>query len=258
MNRDSFRPMAWLLWGIVMLMTIPAVARPSLDLRYDPVRDRLDVDIEAVPIAEVAPRLAACTGVRVLLDPRLATTVSAHFANVPLEEALKRILGPMDSAFTYTKGQGERLFVLESVHIFSPGDIAGAPPVVFDGQGAATVAAAGAPVTPTLDAAQRNLELIRRKSAIEMNAIHQSLMSLTTRLSAETSAEGRKKLIGEARRAREEMDRLRRVNAKLVMDEQRNVRLLEADSLPENRREYRQRLLSAVPVETSDAREATP
>src|SRR5262245_35995304 len=97
-----------------------AEAPPDRVIHYE--NDSLTVRLAKVPITDVLSELERQSGAAVrgpLLDPR---EVSADFKDVPLSQALARLLGDQNFALVY--GEGGRLRV---INLLPGGQVAGAP-----------------------------------------------------------------------------------------------------------------------------------
>lgn len=70
-------------------------------IRYFPDSDRLSVQLEQVPIAEVLREIARQTRLDVQLDSRVQDKVSAQVKDLPLDEALTRIAGKLNLVRRY-------------------------------------------------------------------------------------------------------------------------------------------------------------
>lgn len=76
-----------------------------------------------VPLIQVLKELRAQSDIEIYLDPQLAdTSVSFSFPQpIETETALKRLLGPHNTAFVYTKDSANHTFRILQVKIFAAG-----------------------------------------------------------------------------------------------------------------------------------------
>ncbi len=73
--------------------------------------DRLSVRLEGVPLGEVLAELGRVSGAAIQGAPRDPRDITARFDDVPLSEALHRLLG--DQNFMLRYGEGDRLRTIE-------------------------------------------------------------------------------------------------------------------------------------------------
>jgi hypothetical protein len=100
--------------ALLLALACPAVG-PAADSASRPAivyrSDRLSVRLERVPLDEVLTEIAAASGAEVRGAPSNARDVTADFEDVPLPEALHRLLG--DQNFMLRYGEGDRLRTIE-------------------------------------------------------------------------------------------------------------------------------------------------
>jgi hypothetical protein len=102
-------------WSRIAAAVLAAVAlRPSPALaaaQGSPIvtyrSDQLSVRLEGVPLEEVLAELGRVSGAEIQGAPREPRDITAQFDNVPLPEALHRLLG--DQNFMLRYGEGDRL-----------------------------------------------------------------------------------------------------------------------------------------------------
>ena len=73
--------------------------------------DRLSVRLEKVPLEEVLAELGRVSGAEIHGAPREPRAITAQFDDVPLLEALFRLIG--DQNFMLSYGEGDRLRTIE-------------------------------------------------------------------------------------------------------------------------------------------------
>ena len=83
--------------------------------------DRLSVHAERVPLHDVLEAFAKASGAEICGSPRESRDVTIEMKDVPLSEALRRLLG--DQNFTLSYGEAGRLRALELVAPSQPGDV---------------------------------------------------------------------------------------------------------------------------------------
>jgi HEAT repeat protein len=91
---------------------------------------RLTLEADDAPVMDVLRRLAEAKIVTVIGEPTVERRVSLTLSDVPLAEALKRILGDLRYIASYDEGAGARAAV--EIRFLGPGsgprDVAAAPP----------------------------------------------------------------------------------------------------------------------------------
>src|SRR5438552_14070691 len=88
----------------------PAVAEPSPPIvTYR--SDQLSVRLEKVPLEDVLAELGRVSGAEIQGAPREPRDITAQFDDVPLPEALHRLLG--DQNFMLKYGEADRLRMIE-------------------------------------------------------------------------------------------------------------------------------------------------
>lgn len=94
-----------LLFCSALLGPSHAAYAAGLEVRYDRERDRLSVQAEQVSLTQVLGRIAAQTGVEILMDPSIEKTVSMSLKGQPLEKALKQIARGLSYVMLYDSGK---------------------------------------------------------------------------------------------------------------------------------------------------------
>ncbi len=79
---------------------------------YDPEKKLLSVKSEKIPLSELLSEVSAKTGIDVYISPAVDKKVFADIESQPVENAIRRMIKPLNNAFVY---QGESI---EAVKIF--------------------------------------------------------------------------------------------------------------------------------------------
>jgi hypothetical protein len=105
------RPLAALLIALACRETAVAAEPepPRLAIVYR--KDRLSVRLERVPLEQVLTEIAANSGAEIRGAPLNSREVTAEFEDVPLPEAMHRLLGDQNFMLRYT--EGDRLRTIE-------------------------------------------------------------------------------------------------------------------------------------------------
>lgn len=107
------RRLARLGFGL-LLGVAPLAASAAGSLTWHKTENRLDADVRDWPLPKVLEELAATTGWQVFVEPGTDSVASSKFRNLPLTEALRRLLGDANFALVpQTNGQ-PRLFVFQT------------------------------------------------------------------------------------------------------------------------------------------------
>jgi hypothetical protein len=129
--------------ALLLALACPAAGLATESRSRPPIvyrSDRLSVQLEGVPLEEVLARIAEASGAEVRGAPRHSRDVTADFEDVPMPEALHRLLG--DQNFMLRYAEGDRLRTIE---LF--GSAADAPQVTLSAASAPTRSpAAGSPL----------------------------------------------------------------------------------------------------------------
>lgn len=112
--------------------------REAGQLTINVVQSRLSAKIDAVPLSSVLRALAEHSGARIVLIGESDSIVGAEFADVPLEEGLRRLLRGRNLAFFYARpSPGEASYRLSEMRIFPLAGELSVSTTVFDaGHGA--------------------------------------------------------------------------------------------------------------------------
>jgi hypothetical protein len=109
-------------------------AAPGLDIVVQ--QGRLSVNVQAADLAEVLAHIGRQAGIRVSPGPSAGTRVSARFADVPLEDGLRRLLrgASLSHLFLYATGPSGSVTIAE-VRILGAGAEAPPPSAPLVGSG---------------------------------------------------------------------------------------------------------------------------
>ena len=110
--------MAWRAAAAIVLLSAAALrpsSAPAVAERSPPIvtyrSDQLSVRLEKVPLEDVLAELGRVSGAEIQGAPREPRDITAQFDDVPLPEALFRLIG--DQNFMLTYGEGDRLRTIE-------------------------------------------------------------------------------------------------------------------------------------------------
>ena len=110
--------MAWRAVAAIVLLPAAALrpsSAPAVAERSPPIvtyrSDQLSVRLEKVPLEDVLAELGRVSGAEIQGAPREPRDITAQFDDVPLPEALFRLIG--DQNFMLTYGEGDRLRTIE-------------------------------------------------------------------------------------------------------------------------------------------------
>src|SRR5438128_1324102 len=110
--------MAWRAAAAIVLLAAAALrpsSAPAVAERSPPIvtyrSDQLSVRLEKVPLEDVLAELGRVSGAEIQGAPREPRDITAQFDDVPLPEALFRLIG--DQNFMLTYGEGDRLRTIE-------------------------------------------------------------------------------------------------------------------------------------------------
>ncbi len=125
---DSLSAVLCLLCSITL---VKAAERASpLDVRYQPDNRLVSISAQSVPLADVLHALAAETGLEIRIDPSVSDKVLQYFNNLPLEQAIQRLIGSHQTLLVY--GTGKEAGNLSKVHVMAraakPLPVAETPP----------------------------------------------------------------------------------------------------------------------------------
>ncbi len=113
MNRACRVLCALLLW---LAWEMPGPARAADTLVWRPGHERVDADLEGWPLARLLEHIAEATGWQVFVEPdtRLKQPASVKFNNLPVGEALGRLLGELSFAVLPQTNGPAKLFVFRT------------------------------------------------------------------------------------------------------------------------------------------------
>ena len=117
-----------LLAALMVVLALPSAGMSTGQPAITYQEDRLTVQLDAVPLSEVLGTIARVTGAEVRGAEPPDRSVSAVFEALPVDEALRRLLGSQPFTLRYVR---ERLTVIELVGADGTGSsprIALAPP----------------------------------------------------------------------------------------------------------------------------------
>ncbi|MDM8550923.1 hypothetical protein QUF72_12625 [Desulfobacterales bacterium HSG2] len=119
--------------AILIFSAFPLIANtdsPSSQahfIDFNKSQKTLSANFVNVDISDVARSLAERAGIKVFLDESLTCKLTSKFKDIPLEDGIKRLLGPtISSAIIFTKKKnpnGKARFRVDTVKIFKGGNI---------------------------------------------------------------------------------------------------------------------------------------
>jgi len=98
--------------GFLLALASLAFAAESLTWRAD--QNRVDADIRALALPKLLERIATTTGWQVYVDPAASHTASTKFTNLPVNDALGRLLGDLNFALIPQTNASARLLVFRT------------------------------------------------------------------------------------------------------------------------------------------------
>jgi hypothetical protein len=103
-------------WALVLAAwPVKAAPAPSVDLiKWHADRERMDADVDGVPLVKALGRISAATGWRVFVEPNTKTRVSAKFNDAKAGEALKLLLGNISFALITQTNSSPKLYVFRT------------------------------------------------------------------------------------------------------------------------------------------------
>lgn len=118
-----------------VFLLAPAIAASAGQVSFMSEKQQLTASLSNEPIADALKQIASQTGVTFLLDSALTGTVSVHMQDLPLEEAIRRLLGKNSHAMIFAPSSNGG-YRLSTVKVFREGKQATAQFTVI-GKGAA-------------------------------------------------------------------------------------------------------------------------
>jgi len=225
----------------------------------------ISVELVNTDISDVAEMLSDKAGINIFLDDSITHTVTSKFQNLPLESGIKRILGPrINTAFVFvrdTDPSGKVSYYVDSVKMFNSGNALSANFKVFEkgtpekakaltvpkiakpnpGQSGQMPGTPGA-IRREIVRARKSLNMLRKKNNAKTAYINSQIGRLKMELSKKLSPDERAERLKELNRADRKLAKVKSLNNRIIMDEEKNLReLIEAKSRTENQRRFAQR-----------------
>jgi hypothetical protein len=104
---------SWLLLAL-LLAGITVIGHASDSLRWDSARKRVDAQIDSWDLATLLQELSTRTGWQVFVEPNTQQAVSVRFKDLPVGEALKRLLGDLNFALLPRTNGPAKLFIFRT------------------------------------------------------------------------------------------------------------------------------------------------
>jgi hypothetical protein len=101
----------FLLAGVFLLWVTLTAATAADSLVWSNAQKRVDAEINDWSLERVLEQIAAATGWQVFVEPDTQKTVSLKFHNLPVDEAMSRLLGGMNYALLPQTNASSKLFV---------------------------------------------------------------------------------------------------------------------------------------------------
>jgi hypothetical protein len=95
----------------VLVLALAAAAAAGDSFVWNRQKSRVDADIDAWPLPRVLQVLTTSTGWQVYVEPGTQHAVTAHFADLPPADALRRLLGDLNFALLPQTDGSSKLFV---------------------------------------------------------------------------------------------------------------------------------------------------
>jgi len=115
---------AWMISYATLGMTL--AAGPVEGVHYDSKARTLSLHVQAMPLNEILQTVSAQSGLKLVIQADLNRPVTMNFAQVPLDQAIRRLVQPNSSAMIYSKEE-DGAVVLTSVKIFDKGETLSSP-----------------------------------------------------------------------------------------------------------------------------------
>ncbi len=99
-RRESASPGRVSLWLAMaaLVCSLSASASAAASLRWDKQRNRVDAEIDSLPLTNLLQHITAATGWQIYLEPDTAHVVSTKFKDLPPGEALPKLFGKLSYA----------------------------------------------------------------------------------------------------------------------------------------------------------------
>jgi hypothetical protein len=106
----------WLMvcWLALHVLATPQLASAAEQFYWRADADRVDADVNGWSLDELLEEVTAATGWQVFVEPDTRRTVSTRFKNLPVGEALARLLGDLNFALLPQSNAPAKLFVFRN------------------------------------------------------------------------------------------------------------------------------------------------
>ena len=222
---------------------------------YDKNKNTISVSLNNTSIHDFVRKFSTETGISIALDREIDRKLTAKFDNMPLELGVKRILGTISSSFIFVeeKDNGKINYRLSSIKIFKRGNFAsGDFSNITPGNSSSQNIHSGSinierklreSELPTESSSspgairfailtgQKNLSIIRRKNMAEVRHYESSIADLEFELSQGLSPLEMRALTEKLIKARNELNRVKSINRQIILEEEKNLRMLAEQAL---------------------------
>lgn len=237
---------------------------PAVHFIYvDKSKNTISLNLVNSDMSDIAREISGQAGIKVFIDETITRKFTSKFKNMPLELGIKRLLGPVSSAFIFVEekdASGRASYRLATVKIFKSGNILATGfkefnkgvllgsgedkgPQVFKDKGPRTSGTTARVLAPAAKSqrhiprtpgairhrimlAKKNLNIIRKKNKAETAHIKKEISELNRKLSENPDPEKRSELTRELGQAGQELTRVQNLNSRIIIDEERNLREL--------------------------------
>lgn len=237
---------------------------PAVHFIYvDKSKNTISLNLVNSDMSDIAREISRQAGIKVFIDETITRKFTSKFKNMPLELGIKRLLGPVSSAFIFMEekdASGRASYRLATVKIFKSGNILATGFKEFnkgvllgsgedkgpqvskdkDPRTSGTTAGAYAPAAKSqrrgartsgamrrkIMLAKKNLDIIRKKNKAETAHIKNKMAELNRKLSENPDPEERSELTRELGQARQELTRVQNLNMRITIDEEKNMKEL--------------------------------